>query len=76
MSLDEMREAAGKRKISWIQQRNMIECLDVARIAPFAGDFAWLDDRMMHCNWSDRSTPKLFEDFVKREYPDRPIEWS
>jgi L-ascorbate metabolism protein UlaG (beta-lactamase superfamily) len=74
MSHEEMREASSKRKVSWIQQRNMIEYLEVDRLAPFAGDFAWLDDRMLHCNWSNRATPKLFEDFVRTEYPDRAIE--
>lgn len=74
MPIEEMREASTTRKHSWIQQKNMFECLDVKRVAPFAGDFAWLDDRMYHCNWSNRSTPKLFENFVKDNYGDRNTE--
>ena len=74
MSADEMRAASGRRKVSWTQQAQMIEGARVRRIAPFAGDFAWLDDRMLHCNWSNRATPRLFEEFVKTRYPDRGIE--
>lgn len=74
MSEEAMRAASGARKVGWIQQKNMIEKLRVKRIAPFAGDFAWLDPRMQHCNWSNRATPKLFEDFVRTAYPEREIE--
>lgn len=74
MTMDEIRAASTKRKHSWIQQRNMIELLQVKRLAPFAGDFAWLDDSMYHCNWSNRATPKLFEDFVKENYPEKNID--
>src|SRR5260221_12244725 len=73
MPVEQMREASAKRRVSWIQQKNMIELLRVRCIAPFAGDFAWLDDRMIHCNWSNRATPKLFEDFVTTNYPDKNI---
>ncbi len=74
MPVEEMRAASARRKVSWIQQKNAIELLRVRRLAPFAGDFAWLDDRMMHCNWSNRATPTLFEDFVTTNYPDKKIE--
>lgn len=74
MPLEAMKEASQKRKHSWTQQRNMIEMLKLKKIAPFAGDFAWLDDRLYHCNWSNRATPKLFEDFVKTNYPDKNID--
>lgn len=74
MSMDEIRQASTKRKHSWIQQRNMIEMLNVKRLAPFAGDFAWLDERLYHCNWSNRATPKLFEDFVKQNYPEKNLD--
>lgn len=74
MSIDEMRDASAKRKTGWIQQKNMIELLKVKRIAPFAGDFAWLDDKLFHCNWANRATPKLFENFVKENYADKNID--
>lgn len=74
MPVEAMKEASQKRKHSWIQQKNMIEMLKVKRLAPFAGDFAWLDERMYHCNWSNRATPKLFEDFVKTNYPEQNID--
>jgi hypothetical protein len=74
MSEEEMREAAKIRRASWVQQSNMIELLKVKRIAPFAGDFCWLDEKMYHCNWANRATPKLFEDFVRNKYPEKPIE--
>ncbi len=74
MTMDEIRDASTRRKHSWTQQRNMIEMLKVKRIAPFAGDFAWLDDSLYHCNWSNRATPKLFEDFVKDNYPEKNID--
>ncbi len=74
MPVEEMRAASGQRKHSWVQQRTVIEQLDVKRIAPFAGDFCWLDDRLFHCNWANRSTPALFERFVSENYPERKIE--
>ncbi len=74
MTMNEIREASTRRKHGWIQQRNMIEMLKIKRLAPFAGDFAWLDDSMYHCNWSNRATPKLFEDFVKENYPEKNID--
>lgn len=74
MSMDEIKEASTKRKHGWLQQRNMIEMLQVKRLAPFAGDFAWLDDSLYHCNWSNRATPKLFENFVKEQYPEKNID--
>jgi L-ascorbate metabolism protein UlaG (beta-lactamase superfamily) len=74
MPMSEMLDHAKKRKFGWGQQRNMIEHLQVKRLAPFAGDFAWLDDRMFHCNTTNRSTPNLFENFVKENYPQRNID--
>lgn len=74
MSKEEMHAASKTRKHSWIQQKNMIELLQIKRIAPFAGDFAWLDDELFHCNWANRATPKLFQDFVAQNYPDKDIE--
>jgi len=73
MSVEDMRAASALRKVSWVQQKNIIERLNIKRIAPFAGDFAWLDERMLHCNWSNRATPKLFEDFLKTNYTDKNI---
>jgi L-ascorbate metabolism protein UlaG (beta-lactamase superfamily) len=74
MPKEEMKTASDQRKIGWIQQRNMIELLRVRKIAPFAGDFAWLDPRMEHYNWSNRSTPQLFSDFVAASYPEKQID--
>lgn len=74
MSMEEIKQASTKRKHSWVQQRNMIEMLQVKRLAPFAGDFAWLDESLYHCNWSNRATPELFSDFVKDNYPEKNIE--
>lgn len=74
MSMEEIKKASTKRKHGWTQQRNMIEMLKIKRLAPFAGDFAWLDDNLYHCNWSNRATPKLFEDFVKQQYPEKNID--
>lgn len=74
MSMEEMKEASSKRKHSWIQQKNLIELLNVKKIAPFAGDFAWLDDHLFHCNWANRATPRLFEDFVRDNYSQKNIE--
>lgn len=74
MPIEEMREASSKRKHSWSQQKNMIEFLRVKRLAPFAGDFAWLDDSLFHCNWANRATPKLFENFVNENYSDKNLE--
>ena len=74
MPVEEMREISARRRVNWTQQQTLIERLRVRCIAPFAGDFAWLDDRMLHCNWSNRATPKLFEDWVKTNYPEKNID--
>lgn len=74
MPFEDLKAASANRKHGWLQQRHMIELLRVKRIAPFAGDFAWLNDHMYHCNWSNRATPKLFEDFVKTNYPEKNID--
>ncbi|MCO7226136.1 MBL fold metallo-hydrolase [Pleionea sp. CnH1-48] len=65
MPIEEMKAAVKERRTSWIQQRNVLEYLDIKRIAPFAGDFAWLSDRMWHCNWSNRATPLEFKEYVE-----------
>lgn len=74
MPLSEMEAASKKKKVGWVQQKNMIELLQVKRIMPIAGDFCWLDDEMFHCNLHNRATPKLFEDFVRSNYPEKNIE--
>jgi L-ascorbate metabolism protein UlaG (beta-lactamase superfamily) len=74
MSREEMQNISVQRRVGWGEQRSMIEQLKVKRLAPFAGDFAWLDDRMMHCNWSNRATPKLFSEFVEKNYPEKNID--
>lgn len=74
MPVSEMKAAAAQRKVGWVQQRLMLEHLEMDTIAPFAGDFAWLDSRMQHCNWSNRSTPHLFRDFVKQDYGHKNID--
>lgn len=74
MSDEEMKQAVKTRRTGWTQQKNMVELLKVKRLAPFAGDFCWLDERMYHCNWTNRATPRLFEDFVRDTYQEKNIE--
>lgn len=74
MPKEEMAEASRQRKIGWAQQKHLLERLKIKRVAPHAGDFAWLDPRMYHCNWSNRATPQLFADFVANNYPEKNIE--
>lgn len=74
MPMEEMREVASKRKHAFTAQRLMLDGLRLKRVAPFAGDFCWLSERMLHCNWANRATPKLFSDFVEEVYPHLGIE--
>jgi L-ascorbate metabolism protein UlaG (beta-lactamase superfamily) len=71
---EEMKKEASQKKAGWQQQKYMLELLNIKAIIPFAGDFAWLDDRMLHCNWSNRATPRLFEAFVQNNYPNKNID--
>lgn len=66
---EEMKREAEKRVHSFAEQRRVIEWLQPARVAPIAGDFCWLDRKYFHNNWTNRSTPKLFEEMVAKEYP-------
>lgn len=74
LSEEEMRAAVERRRHGFVQQRLLIDNLRVSRLFPFAGDFGWLHDRMFHCNWTNRSTPTLFTDFVREAYPARDLE--
>jgi L-ascorbate metabolism protein UlaG (beta-lactamase superfamily) len=74
MSAEEMRAEAAKRKEAFLDQRRMLTHIRPKAIAPFAGDFCWLDDRYFHNNWANRSTPKLFRDMMEQDYADSGIE--
>ena len=68
MSEDEMRREADKRKVAFADQRRMLDHVKPKRIAPFAGDFCWLDDKYFHNNWANRTTAALFEDMMNTDY--------
>lgn len=71
MTEAEMREAVRRKRHTFSEQQRIVERLDVGKIAPFAGDFCWLKDDMVHCNWANRATPKLFADWLAGAFPAR-----
>lgn len=74
MSDEEMRIATKNKRHSFEDQKRTIERLRPKRIAPFAGDFCWLDDKYFHNNWACRATPKIFDEMVSNDYPNEDIE--
>jgi L-ascorbate metabolism protein UlaG (beta-lactamase superfamily) len=70
----EMREAMRKKRANFDEQDRAVEFLNVDYIVPFAGDFCWLDDTMLHCNWASRATPVLFKEWCAGNHPDRNFE--
>ncbi len=74
MTEHEMREEAAKRKIGLADQRRMMDLIRPRRVAPFAGDFCWLDEAYFHNNWANRGTPELFNAFIEQDYADRDVE--
>ncbi len=74
MSEDEMRRHASERKVAFTDQRRTLDHLKPKRVAPFAGDFCWLDEKYFHNNWANRTTPKLFEQMMAEDYGDTGCE--
>lgn len=74
MSEDEMRQHAEARKVAFLDQRRTLDFIKPKRVAPFAGDFCWLDEKYFHNNWANRTTSKLFEDMMANDYGDSGCE--
>ena len=70
MSEKEMRRHAAERKVAFSDQRRTLDYIKPKRVAPFAGDFCWLDEKYFHYNWANRTTPKLFEEMMEQDYAD------
>ena len=68
MSEETMREEAHKRKIAFADQRRMLEFIQPACIAPFAGDFCWLAPQYKHQNWANRTTPLLMQSMIEEDF--------
>ncbi len=64
----EMRKAAQERKVAFRDQRRLMDFVTPKFIAPFAGDFCWLDDKYFHNNWANRTTLKLFWEMIEQDY--------
>lgn len=73
-SEDEMREAIRNKHANFDGQDRAVKFLNVDNIVPFAGDFCWLDDSMIHCNWASRATPELFEEWCRTHHPEAEFE--
>lgn len=74
MTEEEMRKHASERKTSFADQRRMLDHVKPKRVAPFAGDFCWLDEKYFHNNWANRTTSKLFEQMMEDDYADAGCE--
>lgn len=70
----EMQEIVRNRRANFDEQDRAAENLDVDYIIPFAGDFCWLDDTMLHCNWASRATPVLFEQWCSENHSEKSFE--
>lgn len=70
----QMRAEAERRKFNPVFQQQMIEAFDLKYLVPFAGDFGWLDDDYLHCNWANRTTPAIFAEWFQQHYAARGIE--
>ncbi len=66
-------EAARNKCETFTLHKRLIEMLHLQRIVPFAGDFGWYDDRYFAHNWQGRSTPKILENWIRDNYPDRDV---
>ena len=65
MSEKALNEAVQRKQIAYDEQRRMVDVIRPKNVVPFAGDFCWMARRYEHQNWCNRSTPKLFEDFMR-----------
>jgi UDP-MurNAc hydroxylase len=74
MTEAEMRRHASERKVAFTDQRRILDHVNPKRVAPFAGDFCWLDEKYFHYNWANRTTPKLFEQMMEDDYADAGCE--
>lgn len=74
MSEAEMRRHASERKTSFADQRRTLDHIKPKRVAPFAGDFCWLDEKYFHYNWANRTTPTLFEEMMVQDYAESGCE--
>jgi L-ascorbate metabolism protein UlaG (beta-lactamase superfamily) len=69
LPMEQMRAEAQRRQFNPSYQKAMVDGLELQRIVPFAADFCWLDERYFHCNWANRGTPRVFEEWIHRDYP-------
>lgn len=74
MTESQMREEARRRQFNPVFQQQMIEALELKYLAPFAGDFGWLDEHYFHCNWANRTTPAIFEQWFNDNYAAKGVE--
>ncbi len=75
MSEAHMREEAAKRKVAFLDQRRTLDYIQPKYIVPFAGDFCWLDDKYFHNNWANRTTAKLFQEMVEKDYAHQNVQY-
>ncbi len=69
MPIEQMREEARRRQFNPSYQKAMVDGLELQRIVPFAADSAGSMSGYFHCNWANRGTPRVFEEWIHRDYP-------
>lgn len=74
MSEEQMQIEANNRTHSFKDQKQLIQWLRPKIVAPFAGDFCWLDEKYFHNNWANRATPDIFDEMIKKDFKDMEIE--
>lgn len=74
MTEDEIRAAVQHRRTKMTEQDRAVRLLSLDRLVPFAGDFCWLDDRLLHCNWACRATPAIFWEWLEEYHAQRTFE--
>ncbi|MCE3225432.1 MAG: Rieske (2Fe-2S) domain protein, partial [Nitrospira sp.] len=73
MSREAKEHAVSNKNETFTLHKRLIEMLHLRRIVPFAGDFGWYDDRYFDYNRQGRSTPKVLENWIRQNYPDREV---
>ena len=60
MTSEKMLTEAKRRRTDLTDQRRQIKLISPKFVVPFAADFCWLDPKLFHCNYTNRSDPENF----------------
>lgn len=75
MTHEQMKEEVKTKNVSFYEQKRMVDIVRPKAVVPFAGDFCWLDKEYLHQNWSNRTTPQVFSDFMTNTAENKNIRY-